>query len=467
MDEPLPQKSILILTEVVFGTLGDYFAAFKLIQGIQQHDPSIHVTWIIHTLNHSMIPEMAEQFFCKRYVLDNWSRLQEDDLYKNALSLADIVLLFPAFHYMDDVQRRFIVSSRYGKTPMVVCKEYDYQGAGPDDSDDVLSISSGFGSGNLGIFIEKEYASTPKAFLCHLSDGLQTLISGDTHNNQHTLYMRTVYFGYYNQEMYSVVNHISIITYIKTVMLLNRENNQTIDIISPMSLTLLRNFFQSEQSFLQQMGISTIYYEDYKTRSRFSIQGTKTTGEMIRFINPFPLKSEDMQVLMHAAEPFILCTGDQSLSEVISRQGIPYYQIMRWKQGLFSAFQTLAAEVCGSDSVLVQFLNACSGDIVKNKPEQIVAYIQDPQIKKNISDLYKYMKDNQNLYDKLPKYLIQAITTNRALINQAVETPSNCVNRTLSPDDTASGRPSFFRASALAKSDRRTDTVSRTAAGPR
>lgn len=60
----------------------------------------------------------------------------------------------------------------------------------------------------------------------------------------------------------------------------------------------------------------------------------QTEGKEICILNPFPLSNEDWMILLKFSAPLVGCTGDMSLSEVISNGKIPFYP-PRWHKAQF------------------------------------------------------------------------------------------------------------------------------------
>jgi hypothetical protein len=68
-------------------------------------------------------------------------------------------------------------------------------------------------------------------------------------------------------------------------------------------------------------------------------------GKVMRLITPFPLTQEDFYTLLFNSQQPIGCTGDNSISEVLSFDLTPFYEIIGVKQPFWDSMIRLAGEV--------------------------------------------------------------------------------------------------------------------------
>jgi hypothetical protein len=67
-------------------------------------------------------------------------------------------------------------------------------------------------------------------------------------------------------------------------------------------------------------------------------------GKVLRLINPLGVDNADAKILAKASYLCVGCTGDLSLSEALSYDKLPWYQIVHHKQRVFYALQNLVQE---------------------------------------------------------------------------------------------------------------------------
>ncbi len=146
------------------------------------------------------------------------------------------------------------------------------------------------------------------------------------------------------------------------------HSEKHIDIIVPIDLITFKDTFSLQYSNFSEVAFVTleegkVHYETlYKDANPDSGKKPK-----LRVINLFRFNNPTFTKLIAASHPFKLCTGDQSFSDVISvRNGIPFYQIMDWKDKLydnFIAIATIALQSVGidlEDSLALKYLKLIS-----------------------------------------------------------------------------------------------------------
>lgn len=105
--------------------------------------------------------------------------------------------------------------------------------------------------------------------------------------------------------------------------------------------------------------LNDLKIEFYAKNQDGNMEVIKTLGEgkrTLRLINGFPFTPKTVNILMKTSDPFVLMTGDQSLSEAISNNKIFLYQTMWWKQPLYKNLLTEVGKVLGYENPLYIFL---------------------------------------------------------------------------------------------------------------
>lgn len=124
-----------------------------------------------------------------------------------------------------------------------------------------------------------------------------------------------------------------IMTCIETGIKLQKDSKDLneINIITPLDQN--NPNFQNFQNELQKdfgKDISLVLLD--RNGSTTIINNNEHSAIKIRILNPFPLQNDEFLKLMNKCNPFFIgCTGDQSISEVLSHALLPAYQAPSWK----------------------------------------------------------------------------------------------------------------------------------------
>ncbi|MBA3237078.1 MAG: hypothetical protein H0T62_01855 [Parachlamydiaceae bacterium] len=126
---------------------------------------------------------------------------------------------------------------------------------------------------------------------------------------------------------------------------------QTIDLILPTVRVELIN-----KEFLKEQGIGNIKL--IKIENDQIIQEEVSLfeyGKELRLINPFPLDQKEFYTLLSHTNPLVACTGDHSLSEAISFDRLPFYELRDMKLAFQTNLIALAERVGKAPFYLKQY----------------------------------------------------------------------------------------------------------------
>src|SRR5581483_6538268 len=95
--------------------------------------------------------------------------------------------------------------------------------------------------------------------------------------------------------------------------------------------------------FLKQQGIAKIQVISFE-KNQTSIEEISLSNEggVLRLINPFPLEQSDFYSLMTSTSFLVGCTGDNSLSEVLSFGRLPFYELRELKKEFWEQLITIS-----------------------------------------------------------------------------------------------------------------------------
>lgn len=425
--------NLVILTEVSWNTLGDYYAALRLIRLLHESYPSLTINWIIKGRESDIPSEFYDAQYLRVKIIEHWDYLFSDALIKQNLCQTAAIFIFPTFHFLSFSQLSQL-KTLY-QIPLISCLEYSY--GAYLKHDDVFELRTGLGSDELGVFIFNCTSTYP---LTHIDKTLPIIkilfpnvLNGypppeDALSPKHSLVQTSkfgisdalaryytestfLFFGYGNKELSRVINSVvNLENYVKLCLLLAKQNTEkNIDIIVPLS----------REAFLSL----PINWQDYKRVSFISLvngcilnethfENDSTTNPSLRIINLFRFDNHTFTYLMAASHPFKMCTGDQSFSDAISLNNcIPFYQIMGWKKNLAHNYLAIAQHALKSNqwsikkSSAIQFLtlifNSASCDL-----NNLTTLLKNPQLVQEFNCIHAFIRQNKNLNQNLPVYLV-------------------------------------------------------------
>jgi hypothetical protein len=408
---PREIDTLIVLTRVTFGTLGDYYAAEKIIRKIKEDYPSLKIQWIVSNPDRSYLPAGADNITDSFITISAWEELEELETVR--FKHAALVFHFPAFHEMSEQTKRIITERIPSRTKIFSCLEYDYV---PGNS----LIQAGLGESSWGIFIDEPKSQSVSSILEELeSTQVGYYLLKDTTPQTYSA-SHLCFFAYFNSNDSLAFNQrvVNPQTFCDIVLLYTTQKGtlqKNIDIICRISLEEVTN-----------MDFSRIFNEAKVNRIVFTIDGQKKIienlhptpeGRTVRIYSAFPFSYNEFIQLIHLAyqsaveeglTPFIGCTGDQSFSEVLSLC-IPFYQVMAWKSLLFKRFRALCEEVVGAQSLIGKFLDLTHPPSKNPDITAIIDLLHDPEMQKEHSRIHEFIFSRKNLSINLPINLMSMI----------------------------------------------------------
>lgn len=365
-------SGLVIVTELYQGTLGDFYAGARLIEQLRHICPSLKIAWFILDEYHSFNFEGDSNRVVLPDSIDVYQFYSKLDLIMavvTATKKSNLVLHFPANEPLMSTLS-VICDSPFLRH----CTEYDYPYRPVDaffsspEKEEKKVKKAGLGSDALGIFIDRNVPPEHRVMYRRLSAPVKEMLGMVEGREEQYFESHALFLGYANTtaNFNRVNNAIRLFDFFKVIMELTKidptvRDKTIIDCILPME-----DGFDEFAEELQKHDIRFIYswenrfYECcYGTNNAALCRGpiTAASGEKIlRVINLFPLAHQDMKDLEALSHPFSMCTGDQSLSDLLSLicKGIvkiPFYQVMIWKQGVAAGLLDQAS----SFPVLLQY----------------------------------------------------------------------------------------------------------------
>lgn len=437
---PIQPNTIVIMTEVVYKTLGDFYAAYRLINALKKQRPDCQIVWLMMEAD-KKIP--VDRMQCDEYhVYSSWSEMAASGQLSLLCSAATVVA-FPTFHFFElfAFHRINEIRKASGLEGIKPVLEYDYKLAALGGE---AGIRTGLEAGALGIFLDQrkyEDSELERTIRRH-SIGSKLLMDSSVEEYRH---MHACFFGYRNKEQRLTSNHLNSSVFIKIVAHSQASHSKIVDIIVPLNE-------EEEETLLSPEGLSTLYAtgitkieihrpDNVRILERSVETDSEVTRKTLRIFNYFPFPNEVFTALMRFSEKsLMMCTGDQSLSDVLSIKGaIPFYQIMAWKKNLFDELLKVACDICGKESELAQYLMAVknfevsirvemepiaksideNGTVIPEQREpvqqrldaiEIIAQLireDGDTISKQMEQVQQYIYAHKNLYQNLPAFILR------------------------------------------------------------
>ena len=130
--------------------------------------------------------------------------------------------------------------------------------------------------------------------------------------------------------------------FIELICRIHIHDERSIDIILPRLKDLEKQKF--EKSWMVSLGISQVLAVECSGEYKEFILGEVElpNQKRLRLIHALPLGPSDFIKLMHLSGEIVGCTGDGSLSDCMTANKIPFYEIRKHKFQVVSAFRHLA-----------------------------------------------------------------------------------------------------------------------------
>lgn len=434
---------LTIFTEVSWGTLGDYYAAVRLIRLLKETNPRLTINWVIKGKIEEIPTELKPSDTILINTVSEWDELFTRQSITDSIKKTQAIFVFPTFHFLKEAQIKRL-KNEFDKE-FISCLEYSY-GIRKDEIDQV-ELQTGLGSDEMGIFIlphegkhpltqiapdqpiidilfreqktpDSERQIQPQPAISPPTSDEQVLVNeivAQNYNNTHHLF-----FGYANKELHRVINKgTNVGNFIRLCHEIAQSGpeQKNVDIVAPITL----------EDF-QKLNIN---YDNY---SRVSFIGNNDNEVLytnpsspdkpeLRIINLFRFDNNTFQKLVHASHPFKMCTGDQSLSDVISSENaLIFYQTMAWKRQLAENYLLIAEDALSAanmdpeNAIAIKYIRLVK-DLRTENPEdpassliashfiKLKTMLVDPELLKQCQLINRYIIAQKNLNLTLPKYL--------------------------------------------------------------
>lgn len=404
MPFPLPfleNKKLLFITEITYG-LGDFFAAKKVLTLLASQCPDLKIHWLIRAAeNRTDIPQKinnAKTTFNENITVELINMNQEIATYDDV----HLIVFFPTAPSLSTFQFQSLQSLNI---PLLQLHEYDllpllheFVHHGFADRDSLPVATTGFDG--LGLFLEEMDHLQPNAIESILPAPFSL-------NNQNELFL-----SYVNHADLCVSNHADFTHYMNIVLRI-APSQKSVDVVANTKNVTLDTSFKNDA---WDHGFSEIIWIEYDPNNQIIQHSSKSprrfaAPRQLRIMNPFPLDSQQMQSLMIYAHPLQQVTGDQSLSELFSisalNRGIfPFYQIMKWKQGVHKNWLETAKFCLGKSNAYVRLLESIGNEKTLDSVEFAQIWIENQEtILEDSIKLYNYLLKEKNLYSNIAQYL--------------------------------------------------------------
>lgn len=454
-----PENAIVIITDVQDGTRGDIASTRKLIRAMREKTPTRPIIWLLRAdaqTKVSNVPDGVELIRIAEWV--------EMFAYKNCVNMlksAAFVAVYPAYMsgYVNEYRasvsilpvpvRVFIEHCREGKLPLTCILEYGYISSellakAQHDFPNLHFLQTGVMQNSCGIYLEDYSKDPPHRQLQKLPEHVKNLLGTELINQGAYFNHHALFVGYYNQSVDRAMNNnISAQRFVQSIAELSIHDvtvsgKSNVDILLPFSLNQVSEL---DMTRLGELGFSQVIFQsdngkidnffipDHKNRVMISSVRIRyfTIVDLpiktLRIIQLPRMSETEFQALVAAAHPFVMCTGDQSLSEVLSKStvspisyGLPYYQIMHWKLNAFMEFYEQVKSVCGDEdsSRLTLFYKSIlfNGDV---SPKLLGEFLGSYSFCWDSHKFSKYLRKFFNLAENLPTYIEACISAKKML----------------------------------------------------
>jgi len=399
--------AVIVMTEVCWNTMGDFYAAYRLIRALKAIRSVLNITWVVMTSD-SKLPAEA-QIADEMIVVPNWDELiemlslNEEKLLKYFQEAA-LILQFPTFHFFPENLYKLLEMARESNEahPILNVLEYDYHMK--------IGLSTGLGHDSLGVFLNRDILTRTKAvqqdplFNIDSEDPTLKVLVG-AQSIQEYRNNNMLFFSYFNREARSVLAG-GFANYLRIIIMYcaKYHPNKNIDVIAPFT-------FEQYAEIHRSLSTHVCSVEMISKSGSEKKEVNPAAKSKLRIINHFRLSNDKFLQWMESSHPFKQVTGDQSFSDLLSvRGGLPFYQVMTWKSGVMAAFLQLVSEQFGKYSKLFLLLVCCvrCSDLHEDV-ESVASMLHSQEVYQQMDALRDWLFENKNLYDTLPSRLLKLV----------------------------------------------------------
>ncbi|WP_059358997.1 hypothetical protein [Parachlamydia acanthamoebae] len=320
---PLPlDKEIVVMTQVLTDGVGDYYHALSTSEAIKKSFPNQQVLMIPVFCSDKQLEgiSLPTKFDC--CVVKSGESCQKDviERIKKSLFILEIPWEVDIFHSREisnakdemKSEKRYVFVNEYGSRRIGMGLDYYYD----------------------GIFI-KDMPSNSS--LINLKDDIlksclferTALSEGDV---EKYFYENELFFSY----IHTNKKIMRLFLYSATFSQFNQSKN--IDICSyldPLDSEI-------DYQFLKEQGIAGVEFISKEGNKLVSVKKKLAEqGKFLRLINLFPMPQKDVHALMVNSHMMIGCTGDQSFTEAVSFNKLPFYEMRTFKQMFFMHYRRI------------------------------------------------------------------------------------------------------------------------------
>lgn len=320
----LKEKKIAICGQVHTDGVGDYYHILHTAEQIKKIFPTVHIT-IIPQFNHLQLPAALKVPDPSQFdtLLSLYDEIPQN--YLDKIRTADLMLDVSSKSHFDKPKNHLFISE--------YCDHHFAMGVAEE----------GLG---IGVKDKPTYQSLDR--LSH--SPLKSLLFDSQNDTQapqrnytqhHDLYSSYLKRGSYHQ-----------MAFLYTVAALSKESPKPyLDVCIPdLDFSIL------DMEGLKKFGIGKILSVKWANGQQIEIETVLSSkGKTLRLINPYPLTQEDFYLLMLNSLPPFGCTGDNSISETLSFDLFPFYEIMGVKGSFWDSMIRLAADVGAPHHYLQQY----------------------------------------------------------------------------------------------------------------
>lgn len=355
----LSKRSLIVMGKVFDDGVGDYYHILNAAEWIKSKFPKLNVSMLISHMDAKLPsvvrkpfdPQIEACFFNSDEIPANvyFMLQQSDHIIEMSQKIRDQEIE-EIINYKRD-RYRFI-------------GEYGYSSKHP----------MGLKFDHLGIIIKDKAPTDSLLFL--KNGGLKHFLFGtdapsmddvDKYLSTHEPYIAYLKVGSYYQTGFIYT----------TAALFRSSPKQTIDLILP---KIKMEYLHT--GFLKDQGIAKIKVIKIKKEQVFKEEFILAKeGKELRLIDPFPLEQVDFYTLLNCTNPLVGCTGDHSITEAISFNRVPFYELRTVKKVFMSHLIMLSKYIGKSPFYLKQYFEE-------------LANIYDPA--------QSVIIDSMKTYDELP-----------------------------------------------------------------
>ena len=295
-------KNIMISGEVSSDGVGDYFHMWQSAKIVKDGLPDSSVSVAVHCQSAPQVSKESAKV--ENLVYSSEEEYQSKQVEKR-LKEADVIV---------NISHGY--ARNPGKIPVIRVEEY---GVNPKSDGYAFGITSALNTQIIGL---------PMADVSR-AEGIEELSTPSLREHL-MLKGRPFFLGYLKKDQ--VLQEQARCGFVLAAAASQKGQKEDMDIVCA-----FENLSQLDTIALKGSNIGKVVLMTRDKEGK--LQETDTLdlgqpGKEIRILNPFPIPNDDMKILLKFCQPLVGCTGDVSITEVISNGKIPFYQI-RWHKGDF------------------------------------------------------------------------------------------------------------------------------------